>query len=97
MVVHFANTGDSKHRLDADLIGSGRAWISTNGRTIEGRWKKSGTTKPTRFYDRAGNRITLTAGQTFIQVIPSARDVRIKSGDEEPPEPEPTATPEPAP
>ena len=87
MVVRFANTGDSKHRLDADLIGSGRAWISTNGRTIEGTWKKSGTTKPTRFYDRAGNPVTLTAGQTFIQVVPSARDVRIKAGNEEPPEP----------
>ena len=97
MVVRFANTGDSKHRLDADLIGSGRAWISTNGRTIEGTWKKTGTTKPTRFYDRAGNRVTLTAGQTFIQVVPSARDVRIKAGAEEPPEPEPTATPEPTP
>jgi hypothetical protein len=85
MVVRFSATGDSKHRIEADLDGSGRAWISTNGRTIEGRWKKTGTTKPTRFYDRAGNRITLTVGQTFIQVVPSAGDVRIEAGSEEPP------------
>src|SRR4029079_3233322 len=31
--------GDKKHRLEADLIGSGRAWISTNGRTVKGTWK----------------------------------------------------------
>jgi hypothetical protein len=85
MVVRFAATGDSKHRLEADLIGSGKAWISTNGRTIEGRWKKTATTKPTRFYDRAGNAITLTEGQTFIQVVPSSGDVRIEAGTEEPP------------
>ena len=85
MVVRFAATGDRKHRLEADLTGSGRAWISTNGRTIEGTWKKSGTTKPTRFYDRAGQRIDLTVGQTFIQVVPSARDVAIDDGSNEPP------------
>jgi hypothetical protein len=85
MVVRFAATGDSKARLEADLTGSGRAWISTNGRTIEGRWKKASTTKPTRFVDRAGNPIALTRGQTFIQVVPSAGDVRIEAGTEEPP------------
>ena len=85
MVVSFAPIGDKKHRLEADLIGSGKAWISTNGRTIEGKWKKSSQTKPTRFYDRAGNRVALTAGQTFIQVVPSRGDVRIEAGSEEPP------------
>jgi hypothetical protein len=85
MVVRFSDTGDRKHRLEADLTGSGRAWISTNGRTIEGIWKKKSTTKPTRFYDRAGNRITLTVGQTFIQVVPGAGSVAITDGANEPP------------
>jgi hypothetical protein len=85
MVVRFSDTGDRKHRLEADLTGSGRAWISTNGRTIEGTWKKKSTTKPTRFYDRAGNRITLTVGQTFIQVVPSANSVAITDGSDQPP------------
>jgi hypothetical protein len=85
MVVPFAPIGDKKHRLEADLIGSGKAWISTNGRTIVGTWKKGSQTKPTRFYDRAGNRITLTVGQTFIQVVPSRGDVSFEAGTEEPP------------
>ena len=85
MVVSFAQTGDHKHRLEADLIGSGKAWISTNGRTIEGTWKKTSQKKPTRFYDRAGNRVTLTVGQTFIQVVPHRSDVHFDPGTEEPP------------
>ena len=86
MVVSFAPIGDKKHRLEADLIGSGKAWISTNGRTIVGTWKKGSQTKPTRFYDRAGNRITLTVGQTFIQVVPSRGDVSFATGKEQPAE-----------
>ena len=35
---------------------AGTAWISTNGRTIKGTWKKTAMTKPTRFYDADGKR-----------------------------------------
>ena len=44
---------------------------ATNGKTIKGTWKKTSTTGPTRFYDADGKRVTLTIGQTFIQVMPS--------------------------
>jgi hypothetical protein len=82
MVVHFAPLGDNPHkgRLEADTIGSGTAWIATNGKTIKGTWKKTSTTSPTRFYDKSGHAVTLTIGQTFIQVMPSALDVSIKDG-----------------
>ena len=56
-------------RLEATVVGSGTAWISTNGRTIKGTWKKTSMTKPTRFYDKDGNEVTLTVGQTFVQVL----------------------------
>jgi hypothetical protein len=82
MVVHFAPLGDSPHKglLEADTIGSGTAWIATNGKTIKGTWKKTATTAPTRFYDSAGHVVTLTIGQTFIQVMQSATAVTIKNG-----------------
>ena len=43
MLMHFGplNDGSKKHRLEAQVIGSGPAWISTNGRTIKGTWKKT--------------------------------------------------------
>jgi hypothetical protein len=93
MVVQFAPLGDNTHkgRLEADVIGSGTAWIATNGRTIKGTWRKTATTSPTRFYDRAGHAVTLTIGQTFIQVMKSALDVTIKNGI--PPAPFPAPAP----
>lgn len=81
MVVRFAPLNDRKHRLEADLIGSGTAWIATNGKTIKGTWKKTSTTGPTRFYDAEGNPVTLTVGQTFIQVMPKGSPITIRDGE----------------
>jgi hypothetical protein len=92
MMMRFGplNDGSRKHRLEATVIGSGRAWISTNGKTIKGTWKKTGMTKPTRFYDAKGNEVTMTIGQTFIQVMPLGSPVSFKKGSMTPPA---TATP----
>ena len=79
MVVRFSPVPRSK-LLDADLIGTGKAYISTNGRTIEGTWKKTGTTEPTLFFDKAGAPATLTIGQTFVQVVRTGSPVTIKAG-----------------
>jgi hypothetical protein len=82
MVVHFGplNDGSGKARLEADLIGRGQAWISTNGRTIKGTWRKASETAPTEFFDPDGDEVTFTVGQTFIQVVPNAGSVSIKAG-----------------
>lgn len=95
MMVSFGplNDGANKGRLEARNIGSGKAWIATNGRTIQGTWKKSSITGPTRFYDKNGEPVRLTAGQTFIQVMPLGSRVTIKDGS---PPPKPVATPTPA-
>jgi hypothetical protein len=58
-----------KHRLDADDVGSGEAIISTNGRIIDGTWSKDSVSGATLLFDAAGKPVTLTAGQTFVQVI----------------------------
>ena len=80
MMMSFGPLNDghpNKHRLEATVIGSGVAWISTNGRTIKGTWKKTALTKPTRFYDSKGKEVTLTIGQTFIQVMPLGSPVSV--------------------
>ncbi|HEY3072031.1 MAG TPA: DUF3048 domain-containing protein [Candidatus Limnocylindrales bacterium] len=69
-----------KHRLEAKVVGSGIAWIATNGHTIRGTWRKRSLTAPTLFYDAAGRPVTLTAGQTFVQVMKTTDFVSIKDG-----------------
>ena len=95
VLMRFAplNDGSHKNRLEATYIGSGRAWISTNGRTIKGTWEKKSNRKPTRFFDANGKPVVLTAGQTFIQVLQTGSKVTIKKGDTAPPA---TPTPEPS-
>jgi hypothetical protein len=74
------NDGSRKNRLEADFIGRGTAWIATNGKTIKGIWRKKSMTDPTRFYDAKGKLVTLTVGQTFVQVMPRGTKVSIKDG-----------------
>jgi hypothetical protein len=99
MMMSFAplNDGSKKHRLEAKVTGTGKAWIATNGRTIVGTWKKASLSGPTRFYDKAGKPVTLTVGQTFIQVMPLGSAVTIKDGPLPTPRPTPTPTPTPGP
>jgi hypothetical protein len=97
MRMHFGPLNDGHPgapRLEADVVGSGTAWISTNGRTIKGTWKKTAVTKPTKFYDASGKEVTLTIGQTFVQVVPAGYPLSFKAGSSQPPAtPVPSATP----
>jgi hypothetical protein len=82
MLVHFGplKDGSKKHRLEADLIGKGPAWVATNGRTAKGTWRKDSVTDPTRFLDGKGRPIPLSVGQTFIQVLPYGTPMTIEDG-----------------
>jgi hypothetical protein len=83
MLMAFGPLNDAnpeKHRLEAQVIGTGVAWIATNGRTIKGTWSKASLTGPTRFFDSSGSLVTLTAGQTFVQVMPIGSVVSFKAG-----------------
>ena len=82
MFMSFAplNDGSHKHRLEAQFVGKGTAWIATNGKTIKGTWRKRSITDPTRFYDADGHTVKLTVGQTFIQVMPKGSRIVIKDG-----------------
>jgi DUF3048 family protein len=81
MVFGALDDGHPNHgRLEARDVGEGVAWISTNGMTIKGTWRKATKTGPTLLFDAAGDPVTLTAGQTFVQVIPTWYTLRIKDG-----------------
>jgi hypothetical protein len=90
MLMHFGPLNDghpAKHRLEADVIGSGPAWVSTNGVTVKGTWKKTSLTSPTQFLDPQGQPIPLTVGQTFVQVMKTTDPLKFVAGKPAPPEP----------
>ena len=91
MRVVFVPLGDRKHRLDGQVTGSGTAWVSTNGVTIKGTWRKKSFTSPTRFYGPDGKQLPLTIGQTFIQVVPKSTKITIQPG--KAPSPAPSSQP----
>jgi hypothetical protein len=96
MIVRFGPLNDGhpeKHRLEANVIGSGQAWIATNGRTIRGTWRKASLTGPLRFLDSKGKPVKLTVGQTFVQVMRTGTIITIKDGRV----PKPKAKPQPVP
>ncbi|HEY0443842.1 MAG TPA: DUF3048 domain-containing protein [Candidatus Limnocylindrales bacterium] len=83
MFVSFGPLNDghpNKKRLEANLIGKGAAWIATNGKTIKGTWRKQSVTAPTLFFDSLGHPVTLTVGQTFVQVLQTGSKILIKDG-----------------
>jgi hypothetical protein len=92
MLMHFGPLNDGnpkKHRLEAEVIGSGPAWISTNGVTIKGTWKKASLKGATQFFDAQGDPAVLTVGQTFVQVMPYGSTMSFVAGTTPPIDPLP--------
>jgi hypothetical protein len=59
----------NKNRQEAQNVGTGVAWIASNGRTIKGTWSKASRKAPTLLFGPNGQPVTLAAGQTFVNVI----------------------------
>jgi hypothetical protein len=80
--MHFAPLAgpNPKHRLEATDVGGGPAWIATGGVTIQGTWRKATVGGPTLLYAANGSRIILTAGQTFVNVMPYGYPVTTTGG-----------------
>jgi Protein of unknown function (DUF3048) N-terminal domain/Protein of unknown function (DUF3048) C-terminal domain len=76
----LTGTSGGHGRLEAADVGKGVAWISTNGRTVKGTWKKASVTAPTLVFGPDGEPVTLTAGQTFVQVLALSYGLEITDG-----------------
>ena len=80
--MHFAPIAGAhqKGRLEATDVGRGPAWIATGGVTIQGTWRKAARGAPTLLFGPSGRRIVLTAGQTFVNVMPYGYPITIADG-----------------
>ncbi len=73
VVVMFAQYlgGDPNHGnegAEAQLTGSGKLMVFTNGQEITGTWSRPDETQPAQLLDSAGSPITLTPGQTWVEI-----------------------------
>lgn len=56
---------------EAELVGSGEAWVFTDGKLIRGRWSRPTRDQVTSYTDAGGIPIGLTPGQTFVELVPA--------------------------
>ncbi len=56
---------------EGDLIGSGKAWVLTDGKVVAGTWTRSSLTAVTSYTDAAGQPIAMTPGQTWVELLPT--------------------------
>jgi hypothetical protein len=56
---------------EAELVGSGEAWVFTDGKLVRGRWSRPARDQVTSFTDAGGKPIALTPGQTFVELVPA--------------------------
>lgn len=59
-------------------VGTGKAKIFIDGKTIDGTWKKASKTDRELFYDESGNEVTFNRGQFWISVVPPESKVTVE-------------------
>ncbi len=77
---------------EGNLLGTGEAWVFSNGQLIRGTWAKGFVGSITEYKDAAGTPIPITPGRTWVELVPVGRTVDVVSPPAPPP-PAPTVAP----
>jgi hypothetical protein len=56
---------------EADLVGTGDAWVLTAGRLIKGKWSRPSEDATTGYTTPSGDPIRLTPGRTWLELVPT--------------------------
>lgn len=68
-------TQNNKGRMDIKTVGTGKLQLFRDGAMTEGTWKKDSDTSHTQFLDGTGQPLSLNAGQTWVEVVPTTAKV----------------------
>lgn len=60
-----------------EMLGSGEVWVTTGGGTVHGSWHKAAATDVIELRDDSGIVIRLGAGNTWVELVPTAGAVEI--------------------
>ena len=72
------NTGDAYGHVDVDLSSGGSGYFACGGKAVEIRWSKSSPDGQLRYTDKSGNPITLGAGRSYVNIVPTNAAVTIE-------------------
>jgi hypothetical protein len=53
---------------EAVTVGSGEAWIFSDGKLVKGTWERPDASVPATFADAAGEPVKITPGRTWIEL-----------------------------
>ena len=65
------------HEEELQLTGTGPAWIFRNGLEFKGTWKRPSLTQAATFVGADGAQITLTPGNTWEELVPTASPISV--------------------
>jgi hypothetical protein len=65
---------------DGNVMGTGEAWIFSNGQLVRGTWERPIPEWPTSFWDAAHQPVGLTPGTTWVELVPIGRAIDIVPG-----------------
>ena len=78
VVIKVATSFLANNRLGMTTVGSGDAWIFTDGNVTKGTWSKTARVNQIEFKTNGGASINLNPGSTWITAIPTTQSVDYK-------------------
>jgi hypothetical protein len=92
VILQFVDYGGAG---EANLYGTGEAWVFSNGQLIRGSWSRAYpySEAPTQFLDALGQPIPLTPGRTWVELMPVGVTVDLVPAPLPPPTTLPPTTP----
>ncbi len=81
VIVQFVNYrgGVCVEGAEAQLVGTGKVAVFTDGKEIIGTWKRASLDQRTGYYDAKGRKITLTPGQTVVELLNTGWSLTVHS------------------
>jgi hypothetical protein len=58
-------------------VGSGEAWVFSEGKVVRGTWTRDDHSQVTKFLDGQGQPIKLSPGRTWVEFVPNGVDVGV--------------------
>ncbi len=58
-------------------VGSGEAWVFSDGKVVKGTWSRDDRSQVTKFVDANGQTIGLNPGPTWVEFVPNGENVDV--------------------